>query len=112
ILALCGVLLMAGAGVWAFERRKNPEEFRSDAPKGLADGFWWAAVTMTTVGYGDKAPKTLGGRVIGLIWMFTSVIVISSFTAAIATSLTVGQLSSTVQGVEDLGGVRAATVQG
>jgi ABC-type amino acid transport substrate-binding protein len=57
---------------------------------------------MTTVGYGDKAPVTLAGRILGLIWMFASIIMISGFTAAIATSLTVGQLDQSISGVDDL----------
>ncbi len=110
LLALAGVLLAAGAGMWAFERHRNAEEFGGSTAKGLGDGFWWAAVTMTTVGYGDKSPKTLGGRIIGLVWMFTAIIVVSSFTAAIATSLTVGQLGSNIRGVQDLAHVKAASV--
>jgi len=65
---------------------------------------------MTTVGYGDKAPVTLGGRIIGLIWMFTSIVVISGFTAAIASSLTVTELEQTVVGLEDLYRKRVVTV--
>ncbi len=110
LLALTAVLLAAGAGIWVFERHRNPEEFGGSTAKGLGDGFWWAAVTMTTVGYGDKSPKTLGGRIIGLVWMFTAIIVVSSFTAAIATSLTVGQLGSNIRGVQDLAHVKAASV--
>ena len=78
--------------------------------KGIGSGFWWAAVTMTTVGYGDKAPKTLGGRLVGLVWMFAGIIVISSFTAAITSSLTMTTLSSIVNGPEDLYGVKVMTV--
>jgi ABC-type amino acid transport substrate-binding protein len=44
--------------------------------------------------------------------MFAAIIIISGFTAAIATSLTVSQLESTVQGVDDLPKVRVATVDG
>lgn len=109
---LIGILLIAGAAVWFFERRRNAEEFGGSAAHGLAEGFWWAAVTMTTVGYGDKSPRTLGGRIIGLIWMFAAVIIISSLTAAIATSLTVNSLSSGVQGVDDLAHVKVETVTG
>jgi ABC-type amino acid transport substrate-binding protein len=92
ILALLTVLLMAGAAVWLFERKSNPEQFGGSWPAGLGAGFWWSAVTMTTVGYGDKAPVSVGGRVVALIWMFASIITISGFTAAIATAITVGSL--------------------
>lgn len=94
--ALIVILLVAAALVWIFERRANPEQFGGSPLRGLGEGFWWSAVTMTTVGYGDRAPVTLGGRVVALVWMFTSVIVIASFTASIAASVTVGRLESTI----------------
>jgi ABC-type amino acid transport substrate-binding protein len=108
--ALVLVLFLAGALVWLFERRRNPEQFGGGAGRGLGSAFWWSAVTMTTVGYGDKAPRTAGGRAVALVWMFTSVIIISGFTAAIASTLTVGQLATAVEGPEDLPGVRVAAV--
>lgn len=109
--ALALVLLAAGLAVWLFERKRNPEQFGGGVVQGIGSAFWWSAVTMTTVGYGDKAPRTLGGRIIGLIWMFAAIIIISSFTASIASSLTVSKLSP-VKTVGDLGFVRAATVEG
>ena len=112
LLVLLVLLFVAGGLVWVFERRRNPEQFGPRPGKGLAAAFWWSAVTMTTVGYGDKAPKTVGGRVVALIWMFAGLIAISSFTAAITASLTVSQLRSPVRGPEDLPRVRVATVPG
>lgn len=110
MLALSAVLLLSGFLLWLFERKHNPDEFSHDKVKGIGAGFWWAAVTMTTVGYGDKSPRSTGGRVVALIWMFTSVIIISSFTASIASSLTVNELASRIEGPSDLDRVRVATI--
>lgn len=98
--ALALVILIFGFLAWLFERKENPEEF-GPGWKGLWQGFWWSAVTMTTVGYGDKSPRTAGGRILALVWMFTAIIIISGFTAGIASSLTVNQLSWSQNSVED-----------
>ena len=112
VLSLLLLLLAIGVLVWLFERRRNAEEFGGSTAQGLGSGLWWSAVTMTTVGSGDKAPRTVPGRVVGLFWMFASIILISGFTAAIASSLTVAGLESRIQGAEDLFGQRVGTVQG
>jgi polar amino acid transport system substrate-binding protein len=104
------VLLGVGMLVWWFEHKKNPRQFNGSAARGIGSGFWWSAVTMTTVGYGDKAPVTLAGRIVGLIWMFAAIIIISSFTAAITSSLTVTQLESVIKGPEDLPKVTVGTI--
>ncbi|WP_222983864.1 ion channel [Flagellimonas meishanensis] len=101
VLLLVLVLLTFGTILWFVERRKNQYQFRPGI-KGLFDGLWWAAVTMTTVGYGDKAPKTNLGKTIAIIWMFTAIIIISSFTATIASTLTVNTLEASIDGLDDL----------
>jgi voltage-gated potassium channel len=50
----------------------------------LWDGIWWAVVTVTTVGYGDLYPKSVGGRLIGMGLMFVGIAFLSLLTAAIA----------------------------
>lgn len=109
LLILLGVILIFGFLVWIFERKKNIEEFRTDA-KGIMDGFWWSAVTMTTVGYGDKSPQTTGGRVVGFIWMFMAIIIISSITAGIASALTVQNINTEINSVADLERFQVTTV--
>ena len=104
------ILLVTGFLVWAFERKRNAEQFGGGVGKGIGSGFWWSAVTMTTVGYGDKAPKTVGGRIVALIWMFAAIIIISSLTAAIASALTVSQLEAKISGPEDLPRVKVGTI--
>jgi ABC-type amino acid transport substrate-binding protein len=87
------LLLVVGFLVWLLEHKRNPEQFGGSRRQGIFSGFWWAMVTMTTVGYGDTAPRTVGGRIIGLVWMLAALLIVSFFTAAITSALTVGQLS-------------------
>ena len=112
IAALALLLLAVGVLTWLFERKRNAAQFGGKPAHGIGSGFWWAAVTMTTVGYGDKAPITFGGRLLGLLWMFAALIVASVFTASITSALTVGQLTSRISGVEDLSGVRIDSLAG
>jgi len=104
--------LIAGIIVWAFERRRNSEMFGEGAAEGIGHGIWWAMVTMTTVGYGDKSPKTMGGRIVALIWMIFSIIFIASFTANITTSLTLSELKGKIHGFNDLYNARVGSVSG
>ncbi|MGE9289978.1 MAG: transporter substrate-binding domain-containing protein [Puniceicoccales bacterium] len=112
VFSLLLLLTVVGLFVWLAERKHNPEEFGGRPGKGIGAGLWWSAVTMTTVGYGDKAPKTLLGRVVGLIWMFLAIIIISGFTAGFASSLTRDSLSHKVEDLRDLHDVSTATVKG
>jgi voltage-gated potassium channel len=58
----------------------SPNSFDS-----LGDALWWAATTVTTIGYGDVVPATSGGRVIAVFVMFASVATVS-FTTAVVTA--------------------------
>ena len=105
------VLLVAGLLVWLFERRHNREQFGGGIARGIGSGFWWSAVTMTTVGYGDKAPRSVGGRTIGFVWMFLSLILVAALTGAIASSLTLQRLDVGIAGPDDLRGAKVAAVR-
>ena len=50
----------------------------------LWDGIWWAVVTVTTVGYGDIAVKSVGGRIVAMIVMLVGIGFLSVLTATIA----------------------------
>ena len=110
VLGVLIVLLISGILLYFFERKRNREQFGRGMTKGISNGIWWAAVTMTTVGYGDKVPKTPGGRVVAVVWMFSAIILISMFTASVTSALTVSQLESSVRGPRDLRRARVATV--
>lgn len=112
VALFAGILLLMGLLIWILERRANPEQFGGSVPAGLWSGFWWAAVTMTTVGYGDKSPKTVAGRILSLVWMFTALFLIGIFIANMTSALTVGQLGGPIRGLDDLANARVATLSG
>lgn len=105
------ILSLVGTCFWLAERHKNKDEFRPGI-KGLGDAFWFSAVTMTTTGYGDMAPRTGAGRLVGLVWMFTALIITSTFTGMIASSLTAEKLQETVEGPDDLYSISTGSIAG
>lgn len=50
-----------------------------------SDALWWAIVTVTTVGYGDKFPTTNGGRIVAIMLMFTGIGIFSAMTSYLST---------------------------
>jgi ABC-type amino acid transport substrate-binding protein len=109
-IALLVLILIFGLAGWVFERKKNPEQFRP-GPRGIWDGFWWSLVTLTTVGYGDKAPKSSSGKITAFILMVIGLLFISGLTASIASSLTVNQLSSNPEGFNEFKERKVGTVK-
>ncbi|XP_022800763.1 potassium voltage-gated channel subfamily G member 1-like [Stylophora pistillata] len=81
-------MLISGVIIWLFERRNNSDEFPQSFWKGVREGTWWAVVTMTTVGYGDKSPKSSSARIYAAFWMVIGVILLSIFTAEVSSMLT------------------------
>lgn len=77
------VLYLAAVGIHYFESEAQPDKFAS-----IPDSLWWAIVTLTTVGYGDVYPITLGGR------LFTSMVLIMGLGfVAVPTGLLAGALA-------------------
>jgi voltage-gated potassium channel len=52
--------------------------------KTIGDALWWAATTVTTVGYGDRYPVTATGRVIAVLLMVVGIATVGAVTASIA----------------------------
>ncbi len=52
----------------------------------LADSLWWTIVTITTVGYGDISPASLGGRIVGVLLMLFGIGFLGLLTATLASS--------------------------
>jgi voltage-gated potassium channel len=60
----------------------EPETFTS-----LGISYWWAIVTVTTVGYGDIVPQDPAGRVVGSLLMLTGLALIPTLTSVIVSTL-------------------------
>jgi polar amino acid transport system substrate-binding protein len=112
VLLTLGLLVLIGALMWVFERKRrlaaNPHE---RAVTSLSDGIYWAAVTMTTVGYGDVTPLTPVGRFIAVIWMLGSLTLISLLTTSLVARMTADAVTSApIAQTSDLDGKRLAAV--
>ncbi|HEY1250409.1 MAG TPA: transporter substrate-binding domain-containing protein [Thermoanaerobaculia bacterium] len=94
-----------GAGVWLVERRHNPMFPTRPAP-GIGSGLWFAGTTTSGVGYGDKVPITLAGRLLAAFWMLISVLLMLLVTASLTATLAIGEF----QQVRDLESLRRARV--
>lgn len=105
------VLLIVGVLTWLFERRQNPKDFGGGTLRGLWSGFWFAAVTLTSVGYGDKTPKTVPGRIVALVWMIVGLGVVATLTATII-SVVALRTQATFSFPEDLRGGPVGAIGG
>lgn len=72
--------LVGGLTFWLVERPARPE-------LDIADGLWWALVTITTVGFGDIAPITGLGRIVGGFVMVGGMVTLALFAGIIGHSL-------------------------
>jgi voltage-gated potassium channel len=80
LVLLSGLLLVvASLGFYYAER-----EFRSQS---LFEAFYWAIVTLTTVGYGDVVPTTTTGRVLGMLVMVSGIGLVSTLSGSLASFL-------------------------
>jgi voltage-gated potassium channel len=76
------LLYLAAVGIYYFESEAQPEQFGS-----IFHSLWWAVATLTTVGYGDVYPITVGGRLFTFVILLIGLGVISVPAGLVASAL-------------------------
>ena len=113
ILFFVGLSLIAHLIWWIEKDDQDPKSFSTNYRKGILDAYWWAVVTMTTVGYGDKCPKKISGRMLAAFWMLIGIIWFAGFTATLSSAITVDHLENTgINGISDLNGRTVGIISG
>ena len=87
-LALCFVasmmiIFLASIGIYFFEHESQPENFAS-----VFHSMWWAVATLTTVGYGDVYPVTIGGKIFTFLILMAGLGLISVPSGLLASAFT------------------------
>ncbi len=113
ILFLLGLSLVAHLIWWLEKDDHNPMAFSTSYNKGIIDAYWWAVVTMTTVGYGDKCPRKISGRLVAAIWMLIGIMWFAAFTATLSSTITIDRMHpGAINGLDDLKGRKVAVIAG
>ena len=74
------VLVTAATATHLLEHTGQPDQFGS-----IPAALWWAVVTLTTTGYGDVVPHTVGGKMVGSVVMVSGIGVLALMTGILAT---------------------------
>ena len=114
IIKLLGIILIVlisiSAMVWFFEWlyvQTRPQEMERARDR-WGETLWWSLVIM--MGYDDRHPVSLGGRIVALMWMVASLFIVSGVTAIITSALTVNELQSGITGPKELRRTSVGTV--
>jgi len=70
--ATCFMIFIAAVGIYYFENSVQPEAFKS-----IFHSLWWGIATLTTVGYGDIYPVTVGGKIFTFIILMIGLSVVA-----------------------------------
>lgn len=81
-LASFFLIYLVSVGIYYFENDAQPQAFKS-----IIHSFWWSVVTLTTVGYGDVYPITIGGKIFTFFVLMIGVGIITIPAGLIATAM-------------------------
>ncbi|MGD9362769.1 MAG: transporter substrate-binding domain-containing protein, partial [Desulfobacterales bacterium] len=108
------LIIIAGHIIWIVERssKNRTTSFHRKYLPGVFEGMYWALITASTIGYGDKVPQRWIGRVLATIIIIIFLPLFAFFIAQLSSDLTMQSLKANINGPEDLRGRRVAVVGG
>lgn len=101
------MLWVSSLAMWFVETAANERHFPRNILQGSWEAMWWAFASMTTLGYGDRIPRTPFGRLVCLTWILLGVIMVTCFNSTMTTLLTARILDKEV----NLYGTKIAAIQ-
>ena len=110
ILGMLLFIIISAHFIWYFERGKDA--ISDSYFPGIFEGAWWTIVTMSTVGYGDIAPKKWSGRLTAVLVIVTGIAFFGIVIAELSSSFAIKKVRSSIESIEDLRGRAVATVEG
>ena len=111
LLAVLGLVVL-GHLIWFAERNDEENNFHPGYVRGVWDGVWWAAATITTVGYGDKAPTSTRGRIVAMIAMLASLFLVGAFVTEVSRDVATQRSEQGITSVDTIGNRSVAVVDG
>lgn len=111
LLLLGAVLGSSGLVFYLVEKKRLAADGVEGPLDGLFQGAYWSAVTITTVGYGDEYPKTLGGKIYGICWVVISMFIFASLQGSISSSITIASLADQIHDVNSLSGFKLGAIE-
>jgi len=106
-----GVLFAGGMLMWRFERGHDGY-FDQPAKKVAFPAFWWALNLVVNGGFEERVPRSVFGRLFGVLLVVSSLFVVSLVVAKITATLTVAEIQGAVNSVNDLYGKKVGTTEG
>jgi polar amino acid transport system substrate-binding protein len=112
------LVFVAGHIIWLVERKQDSgkRSFNRRYLPGIFEGMYWSVVTASTVGYGDRVPRSWAGRLLAIMLIISFLPFFAFFIARLSSDITLHELHTVIEGPRDLldrqvGVVRGTTSQ-
>ena len=116
IFMLLGLLILltfvTASLLWLVERGVNPKEFPNNFFPGVGEAIWWCISAVISGGCENKAPVTLLGRCFAVVWMLGGIVLLATFTATLASQMTIAEVGQDISTKDDLRGRTVGTLEG